>query len=78
MQMIQALETASSVNTLSLGDSPEILVAGQSTGHVAVFKIGSLQNGGSLVFEKVKEIKVTDKNISKIVRTTRNDFALGT
>jgi len=30
------------------------------------------------VFEKVKEVKVTDKNISKVVRTTRNDFALGT
>ena len=45
---------------------------------MTVFKIGALQNNNSLVFEKVKEVKVTDKNISKVVRTTRNDFALGT
>lgn len=72
------IETASSVNTFSLGDSPEILVAGQSSGHVTVFKIGALQSNNQVVFEKVKEVKVTDKNISKVVRTTRNDFALGT
>ena len=71
------IETASSINTFSLGDSPEILVAGQSSGHVTVFKIGGLINS-QFVFEKVKEVKVTDKSISKVVRTTRNDFALGT
>jgi hypothetical protein len=26
----------------------------------------------------MKEVKLLDKSISKIVRTTRNDFALGT
>ena len=31
-----------------------------------------------LNFEKVKEVKMTEKVISKIVRTTRNDFALAT
>lgn len=40
-----------------------------------MFKIGNLSN---FTFEKVKEVKLTDKNISKVVRTTRNDFALGT
>jgi hypothetical protein len=30
------------------------------------------------LLEKVSEVKVCDKNIAKVVRTTRNDFALGT
>ena len=42
LQIVSVIETASSVNTFSLGDSPEILVAGQSSGHVTVFKIGAL------------------------------------
>lgn len=70
-------ETVSSVNSMSLGDSTDVLVAGQSGGHVSVFKISAFAKEG-FVFEKVKEVKLTDKSISKVVRTTRNDFALGT
>ena len=43
-----------------------------------MFKIGLLKNNNQLVFEKVKENKVSEKSISKVVRTTRNDFAIGT
>lgn len=68
-------ETASSVNSLSVGDQVDVLLVAQSGGHITVFKIGDSEH---FVFEKVKENKVTAKNISKIVRTTRNDFALGT
>ncbi len=53
------------------------MVAGQSGGHISVFKIGPYSRE-SFIFEKVKEVKITDRNISKVVRTTRNDFALGT
>ena len=43
---------------------------------IAAFSIGP--SSKSFVFEKLKEEKLIDKNISKVVRTTRNDFALGT
>lgn len=55
----------------------DTLVAGQSSGHISVFRIGPYVKEGH-TFEKSKEIKLLDKNISKVVRTTRNDFALGT
>lgn len=42
-----------------------------------MFKIGPYSREG-FIFEKAKEVKLVDKNISKVVRTTRNDFALGT
>lgn len=76
--MIGSIETASSVNTLSLADTNEVLVAGQVSGYITVFKIGPLQENNQLIFEKVKETKVSEKNIIKVVRTTRNDFAVGT
>ena len=74
-EVITIKETASSVNSLSVGDTVDVLLAGQSGGHISVFKIGDL---AQQAFEKVKEVKVTNRNISKIVRTSRNDFALGT
>ena len=76
--MMGSIETASSVNTLSLADTNEVLVAGQVSGFITVFKIGPLQDNNQLTFEKVKETKVSEKNIIKVVRTTRNDFAVGT
>jgi hypothetical protein len=76
--VIGSIETASSVNTLSLADTNEVLVAGQVSGYITVFKIGPLQENNQLIFEKVKETKVSEKNIIKVVRTTRNDFAVGT
>lgn len=53
-------------------------MAGQVSGYITVFKIGPLQENNQLIFEKVKETKVSEKNIIKVVRTTRNDFAVGT
>lgn len=67
------------MNSLSLGDNSDTLVAGQSSGHISVFKIGpNNASAKDFIFEKVKEVKILEKNISKVVRTTRNDFALGT
>ena len=74
-EMLGLVETAAAVNSLSFGESSGILVAGQTGGFLSVFKIGSVE---AFVLEKVGEVKVCDKNIAKVVRTTRNDFALGT
>ena len=73
--MLGLVETAAAVNSLSLGESPGILVAGQTSGFLSVFKIGTDKD---FLLDKVGEVKVCDKNIAKVVRTTRNDFALGT
>lgn len=70
-------ETASSVNSMSIGESTDVLLVGQSSGYLSVFKIGPYSQK-DFVFEKMKEVRLLDKNISKVVRTTRNDFALGT
>lgn len=69
------IQTSGSVNSLSLGNSAEILVAGQSNGKLSVIRIGSQERFN---FQKVNEAAITDKNIAKVVRTTRDDFAIGT
>jgi len=42
---------------------------------LSVFKIGAVEE---FEFKKVGEVKVCDRNIAKVVRTTRDDLALGT
>jgi hypothetical protein len=75
MQIISCKETSNSVNSLSISDQQDILVAGQSGGHITTFRIGTLN---SFMFETLKDNKLSTKNINKVVRTTRADFALGT
>lgn len=65
-------EAATSVNSLTIAD--DMVIAGQSGGYVSIFKIGA--NLGE--FEKIKDFWLIDKNISKIILTSRKDFALGT
>ena len=77
LQILACKDTQSSVNSLSVGETPNVLVAGQSGGHVAVFKVGSAA-ADKFSLDLVKEARPTTKNISKVIRTTRNDFALGT
>ena len=69
-------EVASSVNSLVVSEDLGVILAAQSGGLVAVFKISSAGSGTHL--EKQKEVKLCPKNISKIVRTSRSDFALAT
>jgi hypothetical protein len=52
-----------------------MLLCGETAGLVAILEIGS---NSKHPMRKVSEYKVTEKNISKVVRTTRNDFVLGT
>ena len=75
--MITQRETPAAVNTLSLGDSAETLVVGMAGGNIACFKISGYSKS-KFVFEKTSEKQLLKKNISKVVRTTRNDFAVGT
>ena len=55
-----------------------MLLAGETAGVVAIFEIGKSKSTGEPFMRKVLEKPVCDQNISKVVRTTRNDFVLGT
>lgn len=58
-----------------VGEELDCLLAAQSGGLVAIFKIGTARE---FMLEKQKEVKLCPKNISKAVRTSRSDFALAT
>jgi hypothetical protein len=73
--VVGMIETEGSVNSLSLGAASNMLLCGETAGLVAILEIGG---NSKYPMRKVSEYKVTDKNISKVVRTTRNDFVLGT
>ena len=78
------------MNSISLGFAPNTLIIGQTGGNIAIVKInGDRDSGGRkgsaaaaqtnpAALEKIKELKLFEANISKVVRTTRNDIAIGT
>jgi len=74
--IIASVDTEGSVNSLSLGAASNMLLCGETAGLVAILEIGT--GNSKHPMRKVSEYKVTEKNISKVVRTTRNDFVLGT
>lgn len=76
--IISSQDVQGSVNSFSLGANKNMLVCGQTSGVVAIFDIGRDKKSGQHILRKKSEYKVCEKNISKVVRTTRNDFALGT
>lgn len=53
-----------------------MLLCGETNGLIAIIEIGTANSKQPM--RKISEQRVTDKNISKVVRTTRNDFVLGT
>ena len=80
-----------SVNSISLGFTPNTLIIGQTSGFLAIIKINSDRqkpatskkspasaSPDNQVLVKIKEVRLFDANISKVVRTTRNDIAIGT
>ena len=78
------------MNSLSLGLEPNTLIVGQTNGHVMFVKINAdrvstdqpKQASSSAsrppALQKIHEVKLFDFNIAKVIRTTRNDIALGT
>lgn len=74
--VLGSMDMEGSVNSLSLGAANNMLLCGETAGLVAILEIGT--GNSRQTMRKISEYKVTDKNISKVVRTTRNDFVLGT
>ena len=57
------------------------MIVGQTAGYISVVRftiVENLANKTQPVLTKLKDYQVCDKNISKVVRTTRNDLAVGT
>ena len=90
-KIIGSINTKGSVNSISLGFSPHTLIIGQTSGYLSVVKINAdrlkqesnrqqsaSQSAKAAPIEKLKEVRLFDANISKVVRTTRNDLAIGT
>ena len=91
-KILGQINTKGSVNSISLGFAPNTLIIGQTGGEIAIVKInGDREDAGRKsqtaaatttvnknVLEKIKEVRLFDANISKVVRTTRNDIAIGT
>ena len=93
-KILGSISTKGSVNSLSLGFHPHTLIVGQTNGHISFLKINgdrlkaaeeakrqqSAQSAANRppVLQKLHELKLLDANISKVIRTTRDDLALGT
>ena len=90
--MIGQISTQGSINAISQGFHPNTLILGQTNGYICFAKINGDRTGGAAgkkkqstssgglpsALQKIMEIKILDCNISKVIRTTRNDVALGT
>ena len=90
-KIIGQINTKGGINSISLGFHPNTLILGQTGGNISFIKINadrdqveskrnsqvSSQSKPSCL-QKIHEVKLLDANISKVIRTTRNDIAFGT
>lgn len=87
-RIISAVETRGSVNSISLTFIPDVIIVVQTGGNVLLAKINGdrahdsqQKQGGGMPQEplvKLYETRISEANISKVVRTTRDDFAFAT
>ena len=91
MKIIGSVNVKGSVNSISLGFHPNTLILGQTNGHITFIKINAdleksveaKRNSQASASRppcllKIHEVKLFDVNISKVIRTTRDDLCLGT
>lgn len=60
------------MNTICLGLTSGTVAVGQNNGVVSIVKV----NGGAM--QKLGDYQVTDRNVSKLFKTSRSDLAVAT